>query len=220
MDLRVSNQQAPNMKIISIISVGLSISLACSGQSAFIEKITKYKKAHLAIGIKTGDSSKLYFVDCFFKPVTLLDDTTKIRLIEELLYFVSDTTICDHMIYDLSGSYTVIRKTSLSKEYNLQIDALILINYIALSSNAFYYSPYPLLYDSKSGKEICCGGSELDRVIEIYKKWFKKLKKGGFNNYCYPLVQKEYEWFGGMVKQQKIKEYPQWDNYFNCKELN
>lgn len=208
------------MKIISIILFGLTLSVFCSGQTAYIEKIVNNNKAHLAIGIKTGDNTKIYIVDCFFQSVTLLEDTTKIRLIEELLYYASDTTMCDNEIYNLSGNYTVIRKSPLSKEYNLTIDALFLINYIALSSNAFYYSPYPLLYDSKSGKEICCGGKELDRVIEVYKKWFKKLKKDGFNNYCYPLAQKEYEWFGGMVKQQKIKEYPQWDNYFDCKELN
>ena len=89
-----------------------------------------------------------------------------------------------------------------------------------MSSKAFYYSPYPLVYDNKSGREICCGSSELDSIVVIYKKWFKKLRKEGFNNFCYPLAQKKYEWFGGKVKQQKIKEYPQWDKFFDCKELN
>lgn len=208
------------MKIICITIISMCVSFICWGQSAFIEKVVKNEKAHLAIGIKTEDSTKWYLAGCFFKPVTLLHDTTKIRLIEELLEYTSDTMMCSNSIYNLSGNYTVIRKVPLSKEYNLQIDALILINYIVLSSKAFYYSPYSLLYNNKSGNEICCGSRDLDSIIMIYRKWFKKLKKRGFDEYRYPLVHKKYEWFAGKVKQQKIKGYPEWDNYFNCRELN
>ncbi|WP_126971517.1 hypothetical protein [Gynurincola endophyticus] len=206
------------MKVI-LIAIVLFQPLIIFGQNVFVKKVNNEDKAHLVIGIKKGDSTDWYFAGCSFKSVALLPDTTKIRLIGDLLDFTADTIMCDNIIFNLSGRYTVIRKQPLSRQYNLQIDALILINYIALSSKAFYYSPYPLLYDKETEKEICCNSEGLNTVIAIYKNWYLELKQNGFSDYFYPLYDKRYEWFAGKFKQQKFKDYPRWDNFFDCKEI-
>lgn len=207
------------MKRICIIGIGLFLYGGCLGQIAFIEKVSKGKKAHLAIGVKTGDSTEWYFANCFFKPVTLLADTVKIRLIRKLLEFTSDTTMSNNQIYNLSGRYEMVKREPESKLYSLQIEALILINYIAFSSKSFYYSPFPLLYNKKTETEICCNGKELILVIKIYKEWFRRLERNGFIDYCYPLADNQYEWFGSKFVQQKFNTYPEWDKNFDCKEL-
>jgi hypothetical protein len=206
------------MRVI-FIAIAMIYSLTSLGQSAFVKKVVKEEKAYLVIGLKNEDSTDWHFANCFFRSVTILPDTMKIRLIGELLNYTSDTIMCYNPVYNLSGHYETIKREPTSKEYNLQIDALILINYIAFSSNAFIYSPYPLLYDKETGKEICCYSDGLKAVIAIYKDWFKELKQKGFNGYCYPLYDKRYEWFASKTKQQKFKEYPLWNSFYDCREI-
>lgn len=207
------------MKYFILIMLGLILFLNSICQSAFVEKSVSNGKSRLGIGIKSSDSIKIYYANCFFKNVTLLPDTTKIRLIGELLNFMSDTSMCYSPVFNLCSNYTITKQEPVNKEYNLQIDGLILINYIAFSSNACYYSPYPLLYDKDTKKEICCNAEVLNVVIEIYKKWFKGLKRKGLIDYCYPLANKRYEWFASKFKQRKFKSSPHWNKNFDCKEL-
>lgn len=195
----------------------LFCSLISFGQSAYIKRVGNQDKAHLVIGIKEGDSINWYFAGCSFKDVTLLPDTIKLRLISELLNYTSDTAISDYSVSNLCGRYTTIKKEPSKKKYNLQIDALILINYIAFSSNACFYSPYPLLYDKENNTEIFHTGKEVDAVVAIYKDWFSELKQKGLRNYCYPLFNKKYEWFESKVKQQKFIAPPLWDSVYDCK---
>lgn len=195
-------------------------SFTCFSQIAFVERITKENKARLTIVIKAGESCKRYFASCFFKEVTLLPDTTKIRLIGELLDYTSDTIMCFNRVYNLSGHYETIKREPTNREYNLQIDALILINYIAFSSNAFIYSPYPLLFDKETNKEICCCSNDLNVVVSLYKDWFMELKKSGFKDYFYPLYDKKYEWFGSKTTQQKFNHYQSWLSFYDCKDMN
>lgn len=204
---------------VTLIAIAMIQSLASLGQSAFVEKIVKKEGAYLAIGLKNEDSTDWYFANCFFKSVTMLPDTTKIRLIGELMNYTSDTVMCYNPVYNLSGNYETIKREPTSREYNLQIDALILINYIAFSSNAFIYSPYPLLYDKETAKELCCNSDGLKAVIAIYKDWVKELKQKGFHGYCYPLQDNRYEWFASKTKQQKFVEYPSWNSFYDCREI-
>jgi hypothetical protein len=153
-----------------------------------------------------------------FKKITLLSDTAKIRLINELMDFATDTSKCFVPLVILSNHY-MGKTRPISKQYNCQIEALILINYIAFSSDAFTYSPYPLLYEKSSGKEVYGDGIALSAVIKIYREWFDNILKNGFSNYSYPLFDKQYEWFGSITKQVVFKHYPLWSDFYSCKEL-
>jgi len=196
-------------------------SFLCHGQMSSIEKATIGNRSRLLIDIRTNDGIKKYIANCGFKKVTMLADSTKIRLLGELLSFTSDTAMC----YKPIGNYanlTIARKVPVSEEYSLKIDAIILINYVAFASNAFVYSPYPVLYDEETGKETCCNGTALDSVVDLYKNWYKSIQKNGFTDYSFPLLGQRYEWFGCFgckSKKSLFKQYPHWNDYYNCKEL-
>lgn len=81
------------------------------------------------------------------------------------------------------------------------------INYLALSSAALFYSPYPLLYDTDNKKEIGINYQDIKNVFIIYKNWFDKVRKGGFVNYSYPLDGRRYVWFGSIGKKAGFKKY-------------
>jgi hypothetical protein len=205
------------MKNIIAIVLWLIFSQVSIGQIAFIDKVNKGDKSILVVVINNEAGVNRYSANCSFGPVLKLPDTSKIRLITELFEWLSDTTICYNPVYNLAGHYEVIRKTPMTKEYNLQIEALLLINYIAFSSHAFAYSPYPLLYDKRKEKEIFSFGGELTKIIERYRKWFKRAKRGGFKNYDYPLCSKRFEWFGSKVKDRNFDTLPSWDKSYDCK---
>ena len=205
------------MKTLFVIVICLH-SVICFGQKVSIEKLDKGNDSHLSVVIKEKQSVKRYFVGCGLKDITLLPDSTKIRLIGNLLSYTTYTAKCFAPVTLLSNHY-MGKKNPISKEYNLQIDALILINYIAFSSNAFIFSPYTLLYDKENKKEICCKSKALYEVIDIYKEWYKNIQTNGFVNYSYPLLNGRYEWFGSKTQQKVFKRYPEWLDFYSCKEL-
>src|SRR5690606_15373031 len=164
------------MKLPIIIILAITVIQSYS-QSARIVKIEKGSRKNWAVIIEKQDKSKEnYFASCYFKNVTMLPDSTKISLIEQLLKGIKDTSYCYQPVEALSYRYNGRNnKSPKSSVYNLQIAALILINYIALSSEAVVYSPYPVLYDKKGKKEITTAGNDLDVVLKVYQIRFKKI---------------------------------------------
>ena len=64
-----------------------------------------------------------------------MPDTVKLRLIDDLEDFLGDTSMTYAKVRSLSNHYyTYGKKMPMSTSYNLQVDAMILINYIAFSS--------------------------------------------------------------------------------------
>lgn len=153
---------------------------------------------------------------CDVRKFTYLSESIKIKAIEELLKFEEDTSLCEFEVTLYNTGYFKSGKPK-QKVYNLQVDALYYINYLALSSSALFYSPYPLLYDNDSKKEIGTNYQELKTVFSIYKNWFDKVKKCGFVNYSYPLVGSRYVWFGSIDKKAGFKKYPYWEKDDGCK---
>lgn len=153
---------------------------------------------------------------CDVRKFTYLSDSIKIKAIEELLKFEEDTSLCEFEVTLYNTGYFKSKKPK-QKVYNIQVDALYYINFLALSSSALFYSPYPLLYDNDSKKEIGTNYQDLKNVFSIYKSWFDKVKKCGFVNYSYPLVGSRYVWFGSIDKRAIFKKYPYWEKEDGCK---
>jgi len=153
---------------------------------------------------------------CDVRKFTYLSESIKIRAIEELLKFEEDTSLCEFEVILYNTGYFKGVKPK-QKVYNLQVDALFYINYLALSSSALFYSPYPLLYDNESKKEIGTNYQDIKNVFVFYKNWFDKVKKCGFVNYSYPLVASRYVWFGSIDKKVSFKKYPYWEKGDGCK---
>ncbi|MFT3901659.1 MAG: hypothetical protein QM727_00675 [Niabella sp.] len=163
---------------------------------------------------------KIYSAGCDFGELPNMTDSVKLFLIESLLSKLRDTSICGKPVEALSYRYKGrYNRNPQSTKYNLQIEALILINYIALSSEAISYSPFPVMYDNKKRKEITTAGKELNAVIKCYNKWFKRIKKKGLNT-SLPMISKRYEWYGSMYhKQRSFDAPPKWEKLYSCPVL-
>lgn len=202
--------------LLTIIAFfGASISF---GQKAFVEK--KIKDAGTSIGIVIVDKNKThrYAPNCAFKDVCLLADSAKIVLIGELLSYAADTSLYYAPVSKATNHY-MGKKWPISTRYNTQLSILFYINYIAFSSKAFSYSPFPVLFDRQNHSEVTSCSDALDIVISDYKNWHKKIKVYGFANYGFPLWGGRYQWFGSIMADIKFKEYPKWEDYYSCQTI-
>jgi hypothetical protein len=176
----------------------------------------------LSIKVKhdTG-AAKFYWTSCYFGELPMMTDSVKLILIETLLSKINDTSVCGKPVEALSYRYRGrYNRNPQSTRYNLQIEALLLINYIALSSEAVSYSPFPVIYDKEKNKEITTAGEELNAVIKCYVKWFEKVKKNEMKQYNLPMLSKRYEWYGSLFqKQRHYTERPKWEKLYDCPVL-
>lgn len=161
---------------------------------------------------------KFYSASCYFGGLPNMTDSVKLSLIASLLSKTDDTSVCGKPVEALSYRYRGrYFRNPQSARYNMQVEALVLINYIAFSSDAVEYSPFPVLIDKKSKKEFTTTGKELKAVIRDYEKWFKKIKQNGFKNYQLPLLNKKYEWYGSLYSKQRIfAKTTEWTKFYNC----
>lgn len=116
----------------------------------------------------------------------------KVDLLEELLSFEGDTSICAKTVCNY-GSKLFVRPQS--KTYTIQIDALYLFTILTVSSYSPNYCPFPVLFDNKTGNEINGDQDKIAAIFKIYRRWFKQNKKTGFVNYNVPLRDNRFEWF-------------------------
>lgn len=192
-------------------------------QSAMLEKIEKENGNFLVITIKKkGEPDKSYWPSCYFRDATKLPDSVRLSLIERLLAGIDgDTSVSYKLVEALSYRYKGRHnKLPQSTHYNMQVASLILINYIAFSSDAVEYSPFPVLFNKISKKEFTSSGKALNSVIKEYRKWFKKVERKGFKDYSLPLLNKKYEWYGSLyTKQRKFSKTSVWEKFYDCPVL-
>lgn len=215
------------MKAILILILGI-LSAKSYSQTFSIVK-NKYSNANndnrgWTLSIKADYDtgvSKYYWASCYFGELPKMTDSVKFFLIEALLSKINDTAVCGKPVEVLSYRYRGrYSRNPQSTRYNLQIEALVLINYIAFSSDAVGYSPFPVLIDKKSKKEFTTIGKELNAVVREYQKWFKKIKQNGFKNYQLPLMNKKYEWYGSLYSKQRVfTKTPEWAKLYDCPTL-
>ena len=187
------------------------------------EKIINIERVHLqgkykislkyeAIGVKL----QTYEAGCYVRKFSALPDSVKIKAIEELLNFENDTAISAIEVTQYNPGYFKGAKPK-SKYYTLQLDALYYINYLAFSSAALFYSPFPVLFDSVSKREINLSDTDIVQVYAQYRKWFEGIKKNGFHHYSYPLKGSRYSWLGTVNKRDIFDKYPIWKREDGCK---
>ena len=175
-----------------------------------VEKFEISNKYLLKISYQERDSDYMsYSAGYSLKPFTFLSDSLKIELIEKLLSFENDTSICYNKVTCLIPQYYRGNNPK-SLHYELQVEALHMINFIAFTHLSYFYSPFPVLYDMNSKKEIVSHSSGLKDVFSLYRKWFAKIKKKGFVNYRFPLRGSQYKWYGGKQHDMFFTKYPNW----------
>ena len=130
--------------------------------------------------------------------VKKLSDSAKIKLMEELLRYEGDTSICalPIMCYDMRRSQTCNLP---SREYSIQVEALFLINLIYFDE-PYFYSSFPVLVNRKTDQQEAIRGNGINLAYKLYKEWLEKVKRLGW------------------AKAQETKVYP-FDAYSNVRWL-
>lgn len=138
------------------------------------------------------------------------DVNMKMRLIEELLTFESDTTLYCCKIFSYSSSKKKKINDIKSNRYTIQLSALYHINMICFGQFApFKYSPFPVLYDTEDNCEINENQEKIKEVFQIYKDWFYLNKKENFQNYIFPLKNSKYKWiYGNTLGNERYHGFP------------
>jgi len=175
------------------------------------------KSVFITVEWESGKTER-YGAGCGFKDATELNDSIKLSLVQSLFTILNDTTYYYSSVKPLSYRYNGRHnRQPKSTIYNIQVAALVLVNYIAFSSDAVNYSPFPVLINKKSKKEFTTTSKELKAVIRDYHKWFKKIKQNGFKDYQLPLLNKKYEWYGSLYSKQRVfAKIPKWEKLYDC----
>jgi len=121
------------------------------------------------------------------------NDEEKIKILEELLSFEGDTSICSKKVCNYGSKKFKKPKTLL---YSTQIDALYLFTNFVVSSYAPTYCPFPVIYDKVKKKEVNFDQHKISEIFKLYRVWLANLKLNGSAKFKVPLNDSRFEWFG------------------------
>jgi len=161
-----------NIAFGQLMTMKVSKSLCSDKNSYFLEvEIKKNGKLLDSSGRKDYDYSNIY----------RLDDSVKIKIIEELLYFTSDTSLCCSEVkaYDNIDYPGCFNEIPSAKRLSVRVEALFIINRVAYNSFTYRIGCYPVLYDSETKREINNDNCLINIMIERYREWFRMYKKTG-----------------------------------------
>lgn len=135
-------------------------------------------------------------------------DSLRISLINKLLEYRYDTGMSCIPVHCYSNSvFKKFGNEFSSVDLKIQIMALYHINLIAFAQySVFYYSPYPVLYDTIDKKIINNDPEKIEEVFSIYELWYSKNLQTGFKNYSFPLLNSRYIWVHGENDEKMIFE--------------
>lgn len=107
-------------------------------------------------------------------------DLDKIAMIEELLNYEGDTSLCSMMpnCYNPLRSQTVPREI---KVYSTQVEALFIINHIILS-NPYMLSAFPILRNRGGKLMESVNGPLIKQAYVLYRNWLAEAKEKGLTN--------------------------------------
>jgi hypothetical protein len=127
--------------------------------------------------LSNDTSAHFYCNYSFSDEILLMNDTSKIELIGELLSFSGDTSFSSMpmMCRDLRISTTIDSRT----RYQIQVEALYLINYIYF--NKWEVSPFPILVRKYGGEDTYNSPEVVKQAYLAYSKWYAKIRKIGLS---------------------------------------
>jgi hypothetical protein len=167
-------------------------------------------KINIKVGHPSDDEQNCHYAN---PAIIRAADTLKMDVLMALLTMAEkDSSLCCTRVkrYGFEKS-----SKPQSITYNLQIDALYSFNFIAFGVEARKFSPYPVLYNTETNKEINSSTDEINEVVRIYKEWFLSVVKTGFKDYKFPLAGTKYKWLSGTDKVilfHELPSHPQVDN--------
>lgn len=162
----------------------------CSGNGGYYIEVNVRNRGYLldSTGRRYYDYSNIY----------RLADSVKIRIIERMFDFISDTSLCCKKVIgyenmDYPGCFSELPT---SDKFSIRVEALFIINRIAYNSFTSRIGCYPVLYDTETMKEVNTDNCLISIMVEHYKKWFKLYKeRGKLPDYFY-LNEGRIRWWG------------------------
>lgn len=201
------------MKMINIVSLILAVSCLfftsfndCWGQA---ENLSIYKKPCIQDQRYSGSKLMICFVrdtgiltsnsyEYWLHEFIDLPDSLKLLIVEKLLDFEGDTTICCLQANGwVFNGLDVARGVPKTKQYSIEIDALFMINRLCWPKGIDWYSSYPVLFDTKENQEINFNPERIKCVFKEYRKWFTICKREGQIFKYFPFNDGRIVWFGG-----------------------
>ena len=145
--------------------------VSCSDNNSFYIDVEVYKNYRIldSLGREYYNYPKIY----------RLPDSLKIIIIERILEYTSDTTLCCRRIRDYENMEYCYQIKPKSNHFPIRIEALFVINRIAYNSLTSRIACYPVLFDSITGQEINNNNHLIDVMVEHYKEWFRMYKETG-----------------------------------------
>jgi hypothetical protein len=126
-------------------------------------------------------------------------DSIKLLIIAELLKYEKDTDICvlgisPHYFNGIEGC----RSPDLTSDrFDIQIDALYIINRLCWPKLMELYSCVTALYDTVNKSDINKDIDKIDLVFDEYRSWYKGVKDKGRIPRYFPFNNGRYIWAGG-----------------------
>lgn len=164
----------------------------------YADQIDGYK---LVISVNLGDTiiktpTDFYDLDAVLK----LSDSIKLVIVEKLLKFKGDTSLCCRKVNKFFNEG--IERTCIGKPktqyYNMQIDALYMINKIVHPEGISMYSCFPVVIDWKSKKEINNCTDFIIDYYSVYEKCLRTARKTGRIQDSFHFNTKKYAWYGAI----------------------
>jgi hypothetical protein len=193
---------------VAFVTVALSF-ITCLGQKQSVEIEKKHCTYPAFLGEKlVGAKLVIHFAsdtlqlssanEYGLKDFINLPDSIKLFIVEKLLEYESDTSLCCmDVIGRVFNDLDIAKGVPKTKRYNIQVDALYMINRICWPKSIDWYSSYTVLYDNKLKKEINDDPKKIEYLFREYRKWFATCKADGKIYKYFPFNDGRYVWFGG-----------------------
>ena len=128
-----------------------------------------------------------------------LPDTAKLKIVSKLLAFENDTALCCLKV--ISRSFNGIEgcggRPDGVDRYDIQVDALYMINRLCWPGFIEAYSCVPVLYDTKKQTTINNDPKKIRIVFEHYIKWCRQCLANGRISRHFPFNVGRYVWYNG-----------------------
>ena len=194
----------------------ITCSSFCFGQSSkvLISKDTctynkKYSGYKLIIQYDTDTTQLKSEFHPWLNNFIKLPDSIKFLIIEKLLEFENDSSLCcmPATNYSFNGIDGCRDKPNDIKRYTIQIDALFMINRLCWPTLMELYSCSHVLYDNITKKTINHEPTKIKFVFEEYRKWFLEQKTKGKIDRYFPFNDGRYTWYGGRKSLEPKENY-------------
>ncbi|WP_160710849.1 hypothetical protein [Chitinophaga solisilvae] len=124
----------------------------------------------------------------------------KLVIVEKLLKFKGDTSLCCRKVNRFF--YEGIERTCVGRPktqyYNMQVDALYMINKIVRPEGISMYSCFPVVIDWKTKTEINNRRELIMDYYKVYEKCLKVARKTGRITDSFRFNTKKYAWYGAI----------------------